>query len=1053
MTGADIGPAARAKLGVMHGTTIAGPSNYRDATNGTPWKQNPTPIQMPGSRPAGNRNPYHFTSDLSKSRGNPVTSRTVLGTARNPSPIDRRPSKRPKLDSGYVLPTTSPYFPGITNNGHGPSSARAFSHAHDSEPEVQEVRHPFAVRRRHTQMDDGEIMIVEGHTSDIGQPVARPGAAIAGNTNDRSSPDPILMDPPPKHPLHPFEIPPGKLCTASRGKGKRRETDIRDPVPASEESDDEITSWHSDQPKTSFSRTPVIPSGKVHGLRIMFEGHAASKSARPHSDVPARDLTTLANGGVRIADRMRRKDEGFQNLDRVGTSSSGLMDTRKKDIDVSLPLEVWYLGRREFRREGEVPDELTYRDRGKLLCVVFGRPPRKIEIKLDRQVVKAEVTNDKESPLEGNPVIQFSTTKGDWWKRWEAEFRGQFEGGGSRQREVLTLVFSTHLAGWDHTAYQRFASYLKNVCHCEVVRPIAASGLWDTSKKFADMDAQVSKRGRRETTQLSGRSSTPSSSSAKARISACSVKPPESKASQGELRRSGRQSVTQSAKVTPVPAPPQSAVEQDELILMYPPGGPGALNIMRSDLKRLEPEEYLNDTLIEFGLKLWLNELRERDPLLADQIHVFSSFFYKKLNTKNIEEGYQSVRKWTSKVDLFSKKYIVVPINENLHWYFAIIYEPGHVLEPPLVAPPATQARLTRNRKKGRAKVDFKTGPPESRSEAQGSSTSSMQEDDGGLSLKAATRPTTPSVTHDVDMEDTNGAPFNLACSDSKLAKPPSGSSALSELTYPTSPTHGDAMDVDVVESSIGPPLLPSPSSSDRFPERQSGIPASRFYGPLSSKKEGKKIIAADESVVILDSEEENDKRQEDEVVNMLKEEPPEASQRPSQTYIFTLDSLGSRHTQVVKVLKFYLSREAKDKRGFDEVRDSIGKQVQVPVQPNTWDCGVYLLHLTKVFMNNPEHYFRLITTTKGTIPSSERRAIWQEQEVPKFRDDLVARITQLSDTWKAGKAVKEEGAKGRKSEEVEAEVISSEGEVDIVHVSGQVKASPRRRYPNRLRG
>ena len=28
------------------------------------------------------------------------------------------------------------------------------------------------------------------------------------------------------------------------------------------------------------------------------------------------------------------------------------------------------------------------------------------------------------------------------------------------------------------------------------------------------------------------------------------------------------------------------------------------------------------------------------------------------------EEGYKSVRKWTTKVDLFSKKYIVVPINE-----------------------------------------------------------------------------------------------------------------------------------------------------------------------------------------------------------------------------------------------------------------------------------------------------------------------------------------------------------------------------------------------------
>ena len=38
-------------------------------------------------------------------------------------------------------------------------------------------------------------------------------------------------------------------------------------------------------------------------------------------------------------------------------------------------------------------------------------------------------------------------------------------------------------------------------------------------------------------------------------------------------------------------------------ILVYPASGTGAVNITRADLKRLEPGQYLNDTLIEFGLK------------------------------------------------------------------------------------------------------------------------------------------------------------------------------------------------------------------------------------------------------------------------------------------------------------------------------------------------------------------------------------------------------------------------------------------------------------------
>lgn len=32
--------------------------------------------------------------------------------------------------------------------------------------------------------------------------------------------------------------------------------------------------------------------------------------------------------------------------------------------------------------------------------------------------------------------------------------------------------------------------------------------------------------------------------------------------------------------------------------------------------------------------RLWLNEIRAENPELADEIHVFSSFFYKKLKNK-----------------------------------------------------------------------------------------------------------------------------------------------------------------------------------------------------------------------------------------------------------------------------------------------------------------------------------------------------------------------------------------------------------------------------------
>lgn len=41
---------------------------------------------------------------------------------------------------------------------------------------------------------------------------------------------------------------------------------------------------------------------------------------------------------------------------------------------------------------------------------------------------------------------------------------------------------------------------------------------------------------------------------------------------------------------------------------------------------------------------------------------------------------YESVKKWTSKVDIFDRKYIFIPINESMHWYLMMIYNPAAYL-------------------------------------------------------------------------------------------------------------------------------------------------------------------------------------------------------------------------------------------------------------------------------------------------------------------------------------------------------------------------------------
>ncbi|CAE6413706.1 unnamed protein product [Rhizoctonia solani] len=178
--------------------------------------------------------------------------------------------------------------------------------------------------------------------------------------------------------------------------------------------------------------------------------------------------------------------------------------------------------------------------------------------------------------------------------------------------------------------------------------------------------------------------------------------------------------------------------DMDEVVLVHPTGA-GSVTINRGELARLEPGEFLNDTLIELGLKMWLNDLRLKDPALVDQIHVFSSFFFKKLDAGRGKGcDYNSVKKWTSKFDLFSKRFIVIPINEHLHWYLAIICFPEHVLEAPLPQPLVQPtARVTRS------------SDAAAKSERQMSSESDMQIDQTPLINAEAGSPLIPGKAED----------------------------------------------------------------------------------------------------------------------------------------------------------------------------------------------------------------------------------------------------------------------------------------------------------------
>lgn len=99
-------------------------------------------------------------------------------------------------------------------------------------------------------------------------------------------------------------------------------------------------------------------------------------------------------------------------------------------------------------------------------------------------------------------------------------------------------------------------------------------------------------------------------------------------------------------------------------------------DITADDFIKLNEGEYLNDTLINFYLKYYHQLTMKANEDLAKLVYIFNTFFYEKLARRdtNGNVGYDFVRTWTTKIDLFKMKYVIVPINTKMHWYLAIIY-------------------------------------------------------------------------------------------------------------------------------------------------------------------------------------------------------------------------------------------------------------------------------------------------------------------------------------------------------------------------------------------
>lgn len=105
-------------------------------------------------------------------------------------------------------------------------------------------------------------------------------------------------------------------------------------------------------------------------------------------------------------------------------------------------------------------------------------------------------------------------------------------------------------------------------------------------------------------------------------------------------------------------------------------------DISLADFKRLDDGEYLNDTLINFFLKLMMEKWATQE--FASETYIFNTFFFERLMQRDEKGvgGYNNVKKWTSKVDLLKMKNIIIPIHSKMHWFVAVIYNLPALLKP-----------------------------------------------------------------------------------------------------------------------------------------------------------------------------------------------------------------------------------------------------------------------------------------------------------------------------------------------------------------------------------
>ncbi|XP_014725691.1 PREDICTED: sentrin-specific protease 6 isoform X2 [Sturnus vulgaris] len=425
-----------------------------------------------------------------------------------------------------------------------------------------------------------------------------------------------------------------------------------------------------------------------------------------------------------------------------------------------------------------------------------------------------------------------------------------------------------------------------------------------------------------------------------------------------------------------------------EKLIVYPPSpAKGGISVTNEDLHCLNEGEFLNDVIIDFYLKyLVLEKLKKED---ADRIHVFSSFFYKRLNQRerrNIRETsnlsiqqkrHGRVKTWTRHVDIFEKDFIFVPLNEAAHWFLAVICFPG--LEKPKYEPnPHYHENAAMPMKSSSSDGESSTPSPlPNELDAQNSPSKSTAK-------KTFTKKySTALIDPNTETEDSESSCCRSPCR---------GKSAFKKLNQIDS----DVEEPNTVESAC--------HKLDHRTLDENGIQgeftaASQSMDGLHKIRLNYSEDSADGSRLnedeLIDFSEDQDNQEDSSddgglVDDNCNSEMGQWYLKPTickQPCILLMDSLrGPSRSNVVKTLREYLEVEWEVRKGSKRSfsKDVMkGSNPKVPQQNNFSDCGVYILQYVESFFENPILSFELPMNLTDWFPRPRMKT--KREEIRKI--------------------------------------------------------------------